>query len=64
MIVVNLQLTGDDLYFHNECQGNQSLIPVCSSPMRNAVEWGSWRLSQENLLFAFLYVLPLGDIIY
>lgn len=32
--------------------------------MRNAVERGSWRLSQENLLFAFLYVLPLGDIIY
>ena len=32
--------------------------------MRNAVERGSWQLSQENLLFAFLYVLALGDIIY
>ena len=40
MIVVNLQLTGDDLYFHNECQGSQSLIPVCSLPMQNAVEGG------------------------
>lgn len=40
MIVINLQLTGDDLYFHNECQGSQSLTPVCSLPMRNAVERG------------------------
>ena len=40
VIVINLQLTGDDLYFHNECQGSQSLTPVCSLPMRNAVERG------------------------
>lgn len=28
MIVINLQLTGDDLYFHNECQGSQSVTSI------------------------------------